>query len=217
MPEKREIILVEKPEGLSSFGVIKILRQKLGVRKMGHAGTLDPFATGLLIIGIGHGTKRMKEFEVLPKTYVMDVLLGRSTDTGDPDGKTIAEKKVSGIGKEDVEKILKEMEGDIELPIPSYSAVKHKGIPLYKYARRGIAVERKKRKTRIFGLKLMNFAIEGDKVLFRAEMKAEKGTYARAVGEEVGRRIGAPAMLTALRRTKIGDIAVEDAKQLKDF
>ncbi|MEK7547241.1 MAG: tRNA pseudouridine(55) synthase TruB [Patescibacteria group bacterium] len=217
MQENKEIIFIDKPRGITSFGVIKVLRRKLGVRRIGHAGTLDPFATGLLIVGIGAGTKKMKEFEALPKTYVMDVLLGKKTDTGDPEGKVIEEKETGEIKAADVEKILAGIEGELELPIPRYSAVKHKGLPLYKYARRGIPVEQKMRKTKIFRLELIEVIKKESKTTLRVEMEAEKGTYARAVGEEIGRRLGVPAMLVELRRTRIGDIKIEEAKKLDEI
>ncbi len=197
--------------------MIAALRRKLGIKRIGHAGTLDPFATGLLIIGIGAGTKKLKEFEAMSKTYVMDVLLGKQTDTGDPEGKIIDEKKVGDIKLAAVEKILKEMEGELELPIPQYSAVKHKGLPLYKYARRGIKIEQKFRTTKIFRLELLEIVKDDGETVLRVEMDCEKGTYARAVGEELGKRLGFPAMLVELRRTKIGGIDVEQARRLDEI
>ena len=242
-----QILFIDKPKGITSFDAIRILRKKFGIRKMGHAGTLDPFATGLLIVGIGEGTKRLNEYMSLPKTYMMDVLLGKSTDTGDPEGTALEEKEVTfahsllrqwlrrasapvrlwrklenkrigevkKINLEQVEKILKEMEGQIELPIPKYSAVKHKGMPLYAYARKGIAVEEKLRTTKIFYLKLLGIEPGGKDIILKIEMKCEKGTSARAVGKEIGRRFGVPAMLQDLRRTKIGDIDVSKAEKLE--
>lgn len=217
MSEIKEIIFIDKPRGITSFGVVAALRRKLGIKRIGHAGTLDPFATGLLIVGIGTGTKKLKEFEMLPKTYVMDVLLGKRTDTGDPEGKIIEEKEIKDVEAGAVKKILKEMEGELELAIPQYSAVKHKGVRLYKYARRGIKIEQKFRKTKIFRLELKDILREDGKTILRVEMDCEKGTYARAAGEELGRRLGVPAMLEELRRTKIGDINVSDAKRLEEI
>lgn len=225
MAKTEDIIFIDKPAGITSFDVVSALRRKLGVKRIGHAGTLDPFATGLLILGVGAGTKKLKEFEALPKTYVMGVLVGRSTDTGDPEGKIIEEKEAREVKSTDIEKILSGMEGKLELPIPKYSAVKHKGKPLYKYARKGIEVEEKLRTTEIFYLKLMGErATDGStrltacgKTIFEIEMKCEKGTYARAVGEEIGRRLGFPAMLVELRRTKIGDIDVNKARKLEEI
>lgn len=211
-----EILFIDKPRGITSFDVIRLLRKKFGVKKMGHAGTLDPFATGLLIVGVGEGTKRLNEYMGLPKTYLMDVLLGRRTETGDPEGTVLEEKEVGQIDESLLKKVLKEMEGEIELPIPKYSAVKHKGIPLYAYARKNILVEEKFRKTRIFYLKLLAIEPQKSKIILKVEMKAEKGTYARAVGGEIGKRLGVPAMLQELRRTKIGDVDVSQAQKLKN-
>lgn len=224
----KEILFIDKPKGITSFDVIAALRRRIGIKRIGHAGTLDPFATGLLIVGVGAGTKKLKEFEALPKTYVMDILLGRSTDSGDPEGKIIKEKKVifsnsselekdkktGRINSKQVKKILSETEGNLELPIPQYSAVKHKGKPLYKYARQGIKIEQKFRTTKIFSLELLDIIKSNGKIILRVKMKCEKGTYARAVGEEIGRRLGVPAMLVELRRTKIGDVDVNQAKRL---
>ena len=233
MSTSGEILLIDKPKGITSFDVIRVLRKKLGVKKIGHAGTLDPFATGLLIVGVGAWTKRMKEFETLPKTYLMDVRFGMRTDTGDPEGKILEEREVlfsnsrelenkekegaQKISLKQVEEVLAKMEGELELPIPKYSAIKHKGVPLYKYARRGIEVEEKLRTTKIFYLKLLKIIPELEYIIAQIEMKAEKGTYARAVAEEIGRRLNVPAMLQDLRRTKIGDIDVSDAKRIEEI
>ncbi len=231
MEQPPEIIFIDKPKGLSSFDVIRQLRKKLGIKKMGHSGTLDPFATGLLIIGVGKGTKKLKEYASLPKTYRLAVLLGRCTDTGDPEGKIIEEEKVIFSNSNELEnnkkakkvdiqflkKILKEMEGELELPIPHYSAVKHKGVPLYKYARRGLPIEQRFRQTKIFYLKLLKIIQWPKQIILRIEMKAEKGTYARAVAEEIGRRLGVPAMLQELRRTRIGNIDIGQAKKLEEL
>src|SRR3989344_4797931 len=108
------------------FNVIRILRRRLRIRKMGHAGTLDPLASGLLIIGVGKGTKKMREFLHLPKTYIIDILLGKQTETGDMEGKVVAEKEVGEISRDEVEKVLRSMEGEVGLRVPIYSALKLK-------------------------------------------------------------------------------------------
>ena len=212
-----ELLLVDKPKGISSFDVIRELRRRFGVRKMGHAGTLDPMATGLLIVGVGSGTKRLKDFVGLPKTYRMSVLLGLRTDTGDVTGRPIEERPVGSVPAKRVRAILAEMIGELELPIPMYSAVKHSGRPLYRYARQGIAVPQKTRKTPIIRLELIAAHRDVDGPVLDLELEAGSGTYARAVAEEIGRRIGAPATLAELRRTKIGGIDVARATQLDKF
>jgi tRNA pseudouridine55 synthase len=105
----KEILLIDKPKGISSFDVIRILRKELGVRKLGHAGTLDPLATGLLIIGVGKGTKRLNDLLKLPKVYEMDILLGKKTETGDLEGKVLEEKEVEKIASEEARKVLKDL------------------------------------------------------------------------------------------------------------
>ncbi len=205
------ILFIDKPKGFSSFDVIRHLRRRLGVRKMGHAGTLDPMATGLLIIGIGRGTKRLTEFIGLPKTYRMAVLLGKRTTTGDLEGQVLEECTVGKPDKRKIEEVLMRMVGEIELPIPMYSAVKHKGKPLYRYARQGIAVPVKMRKTRIRRLQFHGMSREGDGWVLDIELEAAKGTYARAVAEEIGSRLGVPATLAGLRRVKVGEYDVGEA------
>lgn len=218
--EGANILLIDKPKGITSFDVIRKLRKKLGVRKMGHAGTLDPLATGLLLIGIGEGTKKLKELIGLSKAYSADVLLGVRTDTGDLEGRVMEEKPVPELDKKRVKKVLKDLEGEIDLQVPLYSAVKVKGKPLYKYAREG-------REARLNGLqsgqvevpiKTMHvikaelLGIE-DNVL-KIEFEVKSGTYIRSIAEELGRRLGTVAMLKNLRRTKIGDFSIEDAEKL---
>ncbi len=229
----KDILFIDKPKGWSSFDVIRHLRKRLYVQKMGHAGTLDPMATGLLIIGVGKGTKRLTEFIGLPKTYRMRVLLGKRTATGDLEGEVQEERAVVKPDKRKVEEVLAGMVGEIELPIPMYSAVKYKGKPLYRYARQGIAVPVKMRTSRIRRLRLCGVSregacpepacsepvepVEGKGWVLDIELEADKGTYARAVAEEIGSRLGAPATLAGLRRIKIGDYDVGEAEAFDDI
>jgi len=209
------ILFIDKPKGITSYDVIRVLKRKLKVKKIGHAGTLDPLATGLLIVGIGRATKRLKEFMDLPKTYYMEVLLGIKTVTGDLDGQVIEKKEVLDIDESQLKKTILDMEGEIELPVPSYSAVKHKGIPLYKYARKGIKIEEKLRRTRIFYLKLLDVLKDSPQIVLKMEMKCSKGTYARALGEELGRRLSIPTTLKEVRRLKIGEFDLRQAETLE--
>lgn len=211
---KDDIILIDKPKGMSSFDVIRVLRKKLGIKKMGHSGTLDPLATGLLIIGMGNGTKKLKQYIGLDKTYVMEVLLGRKTETGDLEGKVVEEKQVYEISKDKVKKVLKSMQGEVELFVPIYSAVKHKGRPLYKYARAGLQVRPAKRKTKIYYLKFLGLNKKKNYYILKAEMKCSKGTYARSVAEEIGSRLNLPATLQNLRRIKIGEFSISKAQKI---
>ncbi len=210
----QEILFIDKPKGLSSFDVIRHLRVRLGVRKMGHSGTLDPMASGLLIVGIGKGTKRLTEFIGLSKTYRMQVLLGKRTTTGDLEGKVLEERAVGKADKRKIEAVLAAMVGEVELPIPMYSAVKHRGKALYRYARQGIAVPVKMRRTRIRRLQLHGLRHEEDGWVLDIELEADKGTYARAVAEDIGLRLGVPATLAGLRRIKVGEFDVGEAVAL---
>jgi tRNA pseudouridine55 synthase len=210
-----QILFIDKPKGITSYDVIRVLKRRLKVKKIGHAGTLDPQATGLLIVGIGKATKRLKEFMELPKTYYMEVLLGKRTETGDLDGAVIEQKDVLAVDEKQLEKAMGDLQGEIELPVPIYSAVKHKGIPLYKYARRGIKVESKVRRVRIFYLKLTEILKDPQQIILKMEMKCSKGTYARAVGEELGRRLSIPTTLKEVRRLRIGDFDIAQAQTLE--
>ncbi len=211
------IILIDKPSGITSFDVLRVLRRKLKIKKMGHAGTLDPRATGLLIVGVGAGTKRLRGFLGLDKVYVMDVLLGIRTDTGDMDGKPLEEKAVPGLSEDAILSVLKSLEGEVELPVPLYSAVKHNGIPFYEYARKGIKVAPRVRPSKITSLRLLSHYPEGERYNLRIEMNCSKGTYARAVAEEIGSRLHLPATLKDLVRTRIGSFTLAEAKKLEEL
>lgn len=216
-----DIILIDKPKGLTSFDVIRILRKKLAVKKIGHAGTLDPAATGLLIVGVGEGTKKLKDFVKLDKTYLAQILFGKKTTTGDLEGEIIQETDLGELDTGELEKVLQSMVGELILQVPAYSAVKLAGKPLYKYARSGILVDLPKRKTKIFQAEILEIKKIKDAgknfVVAKIEMKVASGTYIRAVAEEIGKRLKIPATLSNLRRIKIGNFSVEIAKKLKDF
>lgn len=218
MSRANELLLVNKPKGITSFDVIRVLRRKLSTKKMGHSGTLDPQATGLLIVGIGKGTKKLKDLIGADKVYIMEVLLGKRTDTGDLEGKVLEDVAMSHPPlEENVQQVLKSLEGEIELQVPLYSAVKLKGIPFYKYARQGIAIETPLRKVKIHHLKLLAQQSQGEYSMLKIEMSCSKGTYARTVAEEIGKRLGVPATLQNLCRTKIGSYELTQAKNLEEF
>ena len=208
------IILIDKPKGISSFDVIRILRKKFGVRKMGHAGTLDPLASGLMIVGVGEATKKLAELIKLPKVYDAEILLGKKTATGDLEGEVLEEKKVGDFDEEKIRKILDEMIGKLKLPVPAYSAVKVGGQPLYKKARRGEKVAPPEKEMEIFWIKFSGCFQEGDYRVLKFEMEVKSGTYIRSVAEEIGRRLGLPATVKELRRTKIGDFELKNAEKI---
>lgn len=213
MNKNQEIILIDKPKGITSFDVIRRLRKKLKIRKMGHSGTLDPLATGLLIIGIKKGTKKLKNLIGLNKIYETSILLGKQTTTGDLEGKTIKEQKVNKININKVKQVLKEITGKINIPVPVFSAIKVNGTPLYKIARKKgyQAVNPPKKEMEIFYIKLKNHHKNGDYYVLELEIKVSSGTYIRSIAEEIGRRLDLPATVKELRRTQIGEYKIEDA------
>ena len=214
-----KIILVDKPKGITSFDIIRILRRKLKIRKMGHSGTLDPLATGLMIIGIEEGTKELKNLIGLNKVYQASILLGQQTSTGDMEGKIIKSEKINKIDIKEVEKVLKEITGKILLPVPVYSAIKIKGQPLYKIARKKgyESIVPPKKEMEIFWVKIKNHHKDGDYYILNLEMKVKSGTYVRSIAEEIGRKLKIPATIKELRRTSIGEFKIKNATKIQDF
>ncbi|MGH3104998.1 MAG: tRNA pseudouridine(55) synthase TruB [Gaiellaceae bacterium] len=192
------IILVDKPAGPSSFAIVRDLRSRTGART-GHAGTLDPFATGLLLLLSGAATKLASCFVGLDKRYVTDVALTARTSTGDPEGDVL--ERLHPPTADELEQRLERLRGEIELPIPAASAVKIGGERAYRLARRGIAVEMPLRRSRVDALDVI--AYSGDTV--RLDLVVSSGTYVRAIANALG------GHCVALRRTEIGPFAVEEA------
>jgi tRNA pseudouridine55 synthase len=216
-----EILLVDKPKGITSFDVIRRLRRELGIKKMGHAGTLDPLATGLMIIGVQGGTKKLTEHIKLPKEYIAEVLIGERRSTGDMEGVVLEEKVVSNLEEPSVRKALSEMLGILTLPVSAYSAIKKDGVPMYKRARKaeakGEMVEDVPvRDMEVKEAELNSLVCEGGRCVATIRFAVGSGTYIRSLAEELGKRLGYPATLQNLRRTKIGNFKIEDARKLQD-
>ncbi len=207
---EEEILLVDKPRGISSFDVIRMLRKKLNIRKIGHAGTLDPLASGLMIVGVEKGTKKLSEYLKLDKVYEAEILLGVSTDTGDMEGKVLKEKRAE-FSKDQIEKVIKGMIGEIKLHVPMYSAIKVDGKRLYKYAREGKKVDLPVKNMHIYSFKLNKIKKTELGLILFTTIKVSSGTYIRSIAEEVGRRLTVPSTLFNLRRTEIGDFHVNDS------
>lgn len=205
-----KILLIDKPSGITSFDVIRKLRRQTGIKKMGHAGTLDPLASGLMIIGLEKGTKKLAEFLKLDKSYIAEITLGISTDTGDITGNVVDEKKIPALSSDVIESEISKMIGEINLPVPVYSAIKKNGKPLYLYARQGQKVSVPIRKMIVLDAKLIK--IKGNTIT--VNFYVTSGTYIRSIVEELGRRLGTVATLSALRRISIGQFRVEDAQEL---
>ena len=219
MEEKpfEKIILIDKPAGMSSFGVVarvrRKLRDELGKKtKVGHTGTLDPFATGLLIILAGKATKKSDEFLKKDKVYEATVKLGETSTTGDIEGEI---EKVSDKVPtlDDIKKACDKLTGEIMQTVPAFSAVKINGERAYKLARKGKEVEMPTRKVTIFSLEILDYAYPNLKI----RTHVSSGTYIRTLGEDIGKLLGTGAYLTALRRTKIADFSVEAALKLDEY
>jgi tRNA pseudouridine55 synthase len=206
-------LLVDKPQGWTSFDVIRKLRRILGVKKIGHAGTLDPMATGLLICLVGKATKTMEHFLGLPKTYTGTLRLGEETPSYDADLEVTVRREWSQVTASDLESTRQQFLGEIEQIPPMYSAVKVGGERLYKKARRGEVIERAARKVVIYDFKLTDVA--GPDVSF--EIRCTKGTYIRSLAHDFGAVLGVGAHLTALRRTTIGEHHVNKAWSIEQL
>ena len=257
-----EILLVDKPAGMSSFGVVARVRRKLSEEfghkvKVGHTGTLDPFATGLLILLVGKGTKRANEFLKLDKEYITTICLGKISTTGDiegeirnyvpsgsrsvaslprPKGRTRPSlrgsaaipslcsrvprgerQRPAGYPNRDiipnfpqVQTVIKSFIGEIDQRVPSYSAVKINGQRAYKLARAGKEVEMPVRKVTIYNIEILDY--KWPELKIRCEVSS--GTYIRALGQDIGEKLGVGGYLTELRRTKVGKYKVEEAEKL---
>lgn len=210
-----QIILVDKPAGISSFGVVAKIRRELRDEfghkiKVGHTGTLDPFATGLLILLSGKMTKKSNEFLKLDKIYEAEIKLGFTSTTGDPEGE-ITEKNTKLIPTEsEIESALKIFTGEISQTVPKFSAVKINGERAYKLARSGADFETPTRKVTIYDLEIMSY----DYPLLKIRCHVSSGTYIRTLAEDIGETLKTGGYLTALRRTKIGNYRIEDAKKV---
>lgn len=208
------ILLIDKPKGISSFDVIRQLRKKIGIRKMGHAGTLDPLATGLMIIGVGHGTKQLKHFFNLPKTYDAQAILGVQTTTGDLEGDILKNQRVENIDLGHLESILTDLTGTINLRVPLYSAVKVDGKRLYQRARRGEDITPPRKEMTVHKIILQRHYTRNGHYILELVMDVSSGTYVRSIVEEIGRRLDLPATTGEIRRTSIGQYSVGDAEPL---
>jgi len=222
----KHILLVNKPVGMTSFDVIRELRKRTGIRKYGHAGTLDPLASGLMILGVEQGTKLLNDFIKLDKEYIAEIRIGESRTTDDLEGEIIDEREVADLHVDLVKEKLKELIGVVRLPISAYSAIKKDGKPLYKKARAAaekgeVFTDVPLRDMEVFKAELIEgkaVVIDGKKrFVATVRFHVASGTYIRSLGKELGRLLGYPATLQALCRTKVGQYTLSEAQQLEDF
>jgi len=214
MKKPDDILLINKPKGISSFDVIRQLRKKLGIRKMGHAGTLDPLASGLMIIGVETGTKKLTDYIKLDKTYVADILLGRETTTGDMEGEVTKQAKVLFLEEDYINQLVNAFNGDFELLPPIYSAIKKDGKPLYKYARSGEEVEILPRMMKVYKSEFLGSDKVEEGFILRVSFDVASGVYVRSLVVKIGELLGVPATLYDLKRTKIGEFDLKNAENL---
>jgi tRNA pseudouridine55 synthase len=203
------LLLIDKPAGITSFDIIRALRRQTGVRKIGHAGTLDPLATGLMLMLFGEACKKASQLSGLDKAYEAEITLGFNSTTGDAEGELnkISDREPS---LDEVQLNLSKFMGEIEQIPSQYSAIKIKGKAAYKYARKGQAVEIPSRKVTIHDLSLQSFEYPKLKV----EARVSSGTYIRTLAEDVGRALETGAYLSALRRVKVGEYEIAESHKL---
>jgi tRNA pseudouridine55 synthase len=213
MIPNEHIININKPMDWTSADVVRKIKYATRIKKVGHAGTLDPFATGVLIVLTGQNTKRQNEFMDMPKTYAAEIQLGDKTDTGDRTGTLIESAAIPDLSEAMIQAVLDEFLGEIEQVPPMYSAKKVDGQKLYKLARRGKVVERKPSIVSIYGMQLISWSQDNINI----QVNCGRGTYIRVLAEDIAEKLGTLAHVKELRRTAIGDYRIEDALSIPEF
>ena len=206
------IIVVNKPKGITSFDVIRRLKKILKTKKIGHTGTLDPLATGVMLVCVGKATKLASDLEAKDKIYIADFDIGYATDTYDIEGKKIAENIIE-VSKENLEQSIKKFIGNIKQVPPMYSAIKIDGNKLYHLARKGIEVERPEREVTIEYINLLDFKDNKAKI----ETKVSKGCYIRSLIYDIGQNLGTYATMAALQRKQVGEYSLENSYSLEQI
>ncbi|MCF7848610.1 MAG: tRNA pseudouridine(55) synthase TruB [Kiritimatiellales bacterium] len=207
------ILLVDKPTEWTSHDVVAKIRNHFKFNKVGHGGTLDPLATGLLVLLIGRGTKLSDRIMGGDKVYEGIIRLGIATSTQDRDGEVLAEKDASHITREQAEAAISKYIGDIQQMPPMVSAIKKDGVPLYKLARKGVEIERETRPIHVFSFDVLEF--ENPFITFR--LKSTKGTYVRTLAHDIGNDLGVGGSLHELRRAASGNLSVDNAYAMDEI
>jgi len=204
------IVLIDKPAGMTSHDVVNRARRQFGTRRVGHSGTLDPSATGLLVVAIGPATRFLQYLPMEPKEYTGIIRFGIETTTQDADGEVVAESAIPSDLRSAIESSLPQLIGEISQMPPMYSAIKHGGKPLYAYARAGRDVERQSRTVYIKAFDLLSLG--EDRMEFRVVCSG--GTYVRTLAHDLGQAVGCGAHLSSLRRTMVGRFQIDEAVSL---
>lgn len=208
-----QTILIDKPLKWTSFKVVALIRKTVGVKKVGHSGTLDPLATGLLILCTGKKTKDLNNYIGLEKTYTGTFILGKQSKTIDLESEVQDVEIPQNLNEQKILEIRESFIGDIYQIPPMFSAKKVNGKRLYKYARKGKSVEIEPRKVKVFEFEINSINLP--EIQFR--IRCSKGTYIRSIADDFGKNLGTSAILGSLRRTKIEDFSVENALLIEDF
>jgi tRNA pseudouridine55 synthase len=211
------VLIIDKPAGITSHDVVNRVRRILKTKRVGHAGTLDPFATGVLVLLIGKATRLARFVDKAVKEYVAEIRFGFATDTGDLTGTSLGEEVGTEISTEDIHHAVAGFRGEIEQTPPMYSAKKVDGKKLYQLARKGETVERKSFVANIYELDILNTDLESGEKKVTIRVVCSAGTYVRTLGEDIGKALNTPAHLTALRRTAAGRFVIENAIPLAEL
>lgn len=203
------VLLVDKDPGFTSHNAVALCRRILGTKKVGHCGTLDPMATGMLIVVIGKATKMQDMLMCEDKVYTATMKLGIETNSQDADGEVVAEKSTAGITQADIEAAFAHYHGEFDQVPPMYSAIKINGVPCYKLARKGQEVERKARHVKVLEYSITRVDLETAEVDFTVH--CSKGFYVRTYAHDIGQYLGCGAHLTALRRVRSGTFDISQA------
>lgn len=201
------VLVADKPNGWTSHDVVAVVKKKLGAKKVGHLGTLDPLATGVLPLVINGATKYASLLGGGKKEYAASLKLGSATDTYDSEGKVIFSADPSGVTADDVARALKGFTGRIRQVPPMFSAVKRNGVPLYKLARKGVTVEREPREVEVFSLELTGVSLPFVSLL----AACSRGTYIRSICHDLGEALGCGAHMTSLKRTGCGEFSIDES------
>ncbi len=207
------VVLIHKPGDWTSFDVVKKIRSALRIKKVGHGGTLDPFATGLMLIGIGKGTKELGRLSGLSKVYRAEIRFGAETDTYDRTGTIVKETDCTRLNLEAIKQAVAEMSGEIQQVPPMYSAKRVNGVRLYKLARKNVEVEREAQAVQIFDAHIEMW----ENPLLQIILHVSKGTYIRSYAHDLGQKVGCGAYLNQLQRTAIEDYRLEDSFTIEEF
>ncbi len=207
------IVLVDKPSGITSHDVVDFVRRRFHINKVGHCGTLDPIATGILVVLLGDATKLASKYLNDDKKYLCTMKLGVSTDTQDAEGKIVSIKALDNITAEEITKVINSFKGEIEQVPPMVSAKHYKGTRLYKLARRGIEIEKQHTKIHIYNIDILSIDIPYIKFV----MESSKGTYIRTLCHDIGQKLECGAHMYTLRRLSSGNFKIENAHTLKEL